>query len=73
MVQKKKAIVIGIDGPTLKRLKDYAHQGKLANIKNLIDSGIYAANCFIPYPTVTPPNWASISTGSNIITPGGLF
>ena len=68
MAQKKKAIIIGIDGPIEKRLKKYAKQGKLPNIMKLIDESVYAKNCFVPYPTVTPPNWTSISTASNIGT-----
>ncbi|MFC2159205.1 alkaline phosphatase family protein [Actinomycetota bacterium] len=70
MDSNKKAIIIGIDGPIEKRLKKYSDDGKLPNIKALIDQGVYAKNCFVPYPTVTPPNWASISTGSMIGTHG---
>ena len=70
MKETKKAIIIGLDGPIAKRLKKYSDDDKLPNIKNIINNGIYANNCFVPYPTVTPPNWASISTGSLIGTHG---
>jgi predicted AlkP superfamily phosphohydrolase/phosphomutase len=70
MEERKKVIIIGIDGPIEKRLKNYSDKNKLPNFKKIIDDGIYAKNCFVPYPTVTPPNWTSISTGSMIGTHG---
>ena len=70
MKTERKAIIIGIDGPIEKRVKKFADKGKLPNIKAVMDQGIYAKNCFVPYPTVTSPNWTSISTGSMIGTHG---
>lgn len=32
--------------------------------KALVDSGVFARNCMVPYPTITPPNWTTIVTGA---------
>jgi len=39
-------------------------EGHLPTFKKLIEEGVIADNCLVPYPTVTPPNWASIATGA---------
>jgi len=60
----KKVMVIGLDAPISPRVYDYATKGELPTIKNLIEEGVYALNCMVPYPTITPPNWTSIATGA---------
>ena len=57
MEKRKKVIIIGIDGPIEKRVRKYSDENKLTNFKNIINNGVYAKNCFVPYPTITPPNW----------------
>jgi len=60
-----KAIVVGIDAPIVPRLHRYCREGHLPTIKRLfVDGGVWAGNCLVPLPTVTPPNWAAISTGA---------
>jgi predicted AlkP superfamily phosphohydrolase/phosphomutase len=60
----KKVAVIGLDcaepGLILKHIAD----GHLPTFKKLFEGGVLADNCLVPFPTVTPPNWASIATGA---------
>ncbi|MCL4458884.1 MAG: alkaline phosphatase family protein [Chloroflexi bacterium] len=60
----KKAMVIGLDAPIAQRVYDYAKQGKLPTIARLIENGVYAIDCLVPFPTITPPNWTTIVTGA---------
>lgn len=59
-----KVIVIGLDCAMPQLLQKHIAEGYLPTIKKLIDGGIIADNCLVPYPTITPPNWASIATGA---------
>jgi len=60
----KKAVIIGLDSAQPARVDQYAREGFLTNIKKLIEGGVFAENCLVPYPTVTPPNWTTIVTGA---------
>lgn len=64
MKSVKKVMIIGLDAPIAPRVYDYAKSGDLPNIKRLIEEGVYALNCLVPYPTITPPNWTTIATGA---------
>jgi predicted AlkP superfamily phosphohydrolase/phosphomutase len=60
----KKVILIGLDAPIAHRIVELARAGELPTFKQLLDTGIYAQNCLVPFPTVTPPNWTTIATGA---------
>ncbi|MBI3979808.1 MAG: alkaline phosphatase family protein [Chloroflexi bacterium] len=60
----KKVMVLGIDSAIAARVYQAAKEGKLPTLRRLMDAGVYATNCFVPNPTVTPPNWTSITTGA---------
>ena len=61
----EKAIIVGIDAPIVPRLYRYCKEGHLPTINKLfVEGGVWAHNCLVPLPTVTPPNWAAISTGA---------
>jgi len=60
----KKAVIIGLDSAQPTRVEQYAREGFLPNIEKLIEGGVFAENCLVPYPTVTPPNWTTIVTGA---------
>lgn len=60
----KRVMIIGLDAPIAPRVYEYAKKGHLPNIKKLIEEGIYALNCLVPYPTITPPNWVTVVTGA---------
>lgn len=66
----EKAIVLGLDAPIPPRLYEYAKVGLLPTFKKLIEGGVYAKNCLVPLPTITPPNWTTIVTGAWIGTHG---
>ncbi|MCD6407499.1 alkaline phosphatase family protein [bacterium] len=64
MNEAKKAVVIGIDAPITKSILRCAKEGKMPNVKKLIENGVWGKNCLVPHPTITPPNWTAIATGS---------
>jgi len=59
-----KIMVIGLDAPIAPRLYRFARDGDLPNLKRLIENGVYAENCLVPYPTITSSNWTTIATGA---------
>ena len=60
-----KAIIIGLDAPIVPRLYRFCKEGHLPTINRLfVEQGVWAKNCLVPLPTVTPPNWAAIATGA---------
>jgi predicted AlkP superfamily phosphohydrolase/phosphomutase len=60
----KKVAVIGLDCALPHLIEQHIKEGHLPTFKKLIEGGVMADNCLVPYPTVTPPNWASIATGA---------
>lgn len=60
----KKVAIIGLDCALPHLIEKHIAGGHLPTFKKLIDNGVIADNCLVPYPTVTPPNWASIATGA---------
>jgi predicted AlkP superfamily phosphohydrolase/phosphomutase len=60
----KKFAVIGLDCALPHLIEKHIKEGHLPTFKKLIDSGVFSENCLVPYPTITPPNWASIATGA---------
>jgi predicted AlkP superfamily phosphohydrolase/phosphomutase len=60
----RKAMVIGLDAPIPARVLKYVAEGKLPNLERLIAHGVWADNCMVPFPTITPPNWTAIATGA---------
>jgi len=57
-------LLIGVDAPIAPRVYEYAMAGKLPTFRALIDRGVWARECLVPYPTITPPNWTTIVTGA---------
>ena len=66
----KKVAVIGLDCAEPKFIEQYIAEGHLPTFKKLIEGGVIADNCLVPYPTVTPPNWTTIGTGASAGTHG---
>jgi len=56
--------VIGFDCAMPHLVEKHIAEGHLPNFKKLIEAGVMAENCLPVYPTITPPNWASIATGA---------
>lgn len=70
-MQKKKTIVIGLDGATWKILKPFAEKGYMPNIARLLKDGVHG-NLESTMPAMTAPSWTTFVTGKN---PGnhGIF
>jgi len=62
--QKKKLLVIGIDGGTLDIILPMVNRGKLPNLGELINTGVYGT-LLSTIPPVTAPAWSSFITGTN--------
>ncbi|MBW2141342.1 MAG: alkaline phosphatase family protein [Deltaproteobacteria bacterium] len=60
----KKVAVIGLDCALPHMIEKHIEEGYLPTFKKLRDKGVWADNCLVPFPTVTPPNWAAIATGA---------
>jgi predicted AlkP superfamily phosphohydrolase/phosphomutase len=60
----KKVAVIGLDCAITGLVEKHIKDGHLPTFKKLFEQGVVAENCLAPYPTITPPNWASIATGA---------
>ena len=66
----KKVAVIGLDCALAHLIEKHISEGHLPTFKKLIDQGVIADNCLAPFPTITPPNWATIATGATTGTHG---
>lgn len=70
MATAKKVMMIGLDAPLAHLVYNYAQQGHMPCMKRLLENGVYGANCLPPFPSITPPNWATLATGATSITHG---
>ena len=59
----KRAIVIGMDGASMEIVKNLADAGHVPNIKALMAAGGWRPMIGV-FPTLTPPGWTALSTGS---------
>lgn len=64
MARPKKLVLIGLDAPIPHRVLRLVEAGELPTFGRLLAEGVYAENCLVPHPTITPPNWTSIVTGA---------
>jgi predicted AlkP superfamily phosphohydrolase/phosphomutase len=68
---KPRVLVIGLDGATFDIIKPLVSEGRLPNLRRLLDQGSHGI-LRSTYPPITPSAWTSFATGKN---PGshGLF
>ena len=61
----KRAMMIGLDGADPYVVKRMIAAGRLPNMKKILEKGVATESLAMlgAFPTVTPPNWASIATG----------
>ena len=61
-----KVFVIGIDGMDPKMTRRMVDEGKLPNIKKMIEMGSARKDLRIlgAMPTITPPMWTTMATGA---------
>jgi predicted AlkP superfamily phosphohydrolase/phosphomutase len=61
--EAKKVIVLGIDGGHCELIQRFVKEGKLPNFEKLMKRGVFK-EMIEPLPTITPPNWTTITTGA---------
>lgn len=68
----KKVFVLGIDGMDPRFTKHMLAQGKMPNVQKLIDRGVCREDLVMlgGNPTVTPPMWTTLATGTYPMTHG---
>ena len=59
----KRAVVIGMDGASMELVKNMADWGYAPNIAKLMKNGVYRPMLGV-FPTLTPPGWTALCTGS---------
>ncbi|MGI1658283.1 MAG: alkaline phosphatase family protein [Desulfitobacterium sp.] len=69
---KKRAMMLGLDGADPLLVKRMISEGKLPNMKKLLEQGIATENLDMlgVLPTITPPNWATLACGAYPATHG---
>ena len=62
----KRVMMIGLDGADPFVIKRLIGEGRLPNLKKAIENGVVGENMAMigAFPSVTPPNWASLATGN---------
>lgn len=59
----KRAIIIGMDGASMELVNNMIAWGYTPNMARLRDTGVYRPMIGV-FPTLTPPGWTALSTGS---------
>lgn len=68
----EKVLLLGVDGLDPTMTKKFVDQGKLPNIKKIIDRGAQKEDLKLlcTPPTITPPLWTTLATGALPVTHG---
>lgn len=64
MGDRKKVLVIGLDGATFRLLKPMAESGEMPEIARLMKAGCHG-ELRSTFPPLTPPAWSAFMTGKN--------
>ena len=64
----KKVMVIGLDAAIAPNVYKYAREGHMPRVKHLLENGVCAPHCYPPFPSITPPSWATLATGATAMT-----
>lgn len=59
----KRAIIVGMDGASMELVKNMIDWGYAPNMAKLLQTGVYRPMIGV-FPTLTPPGWTALSTGS---------
>ena len=59
----KRAIIIGMDGASMELVKNVIDWGHAPNMGRLLEQGVFRPMIGV-FPTLTPPGWTALSTGS---------
>lgn len=62
----KKVMFLGLDGADPNLVKKFIAEGRLPNFKKLMEQGVTTEDIGMQgaLPTITPPNWCSLATGT---------
>lgn len=68
----EKVLLLGVDGMDPRFTKRLVNEGKLPNVKKLIERGACRDDLVLlgANPTITPPMWATLATGAYPMTHG---
>ena len=71
-VYSDKIMVLGVDGLDPRLCKKYVQEGKMPNLKKIIERGAQREDLVLlgSQPTVTPPQWTTLATGANPVVHG---
>ncbi len=66
-VLSEKMMVLGVDGMDPRLTRKYIDEGKVPNLKKLVEAGAQRHDLVMlgAQPTVTPPQWTTLATGAN--------
>ncbi len=59
----KRAIIIGMDGASMELVLNMINWGHMPHLAQLMERGVYRPMIGV-FPTLTPPGWTAVSTGS---------
>ena len=59
----KRAIIVGMDGASMELVKNMIDWGHAPSMAKLLRTGVYRPMIGV-FPTLTPPGWTALSTGS---------
>jgi len=63
-MESKRVFVIGLDGATFDLIDPWVSEGRLPNLKRILDKSTYG-RLESTIPPITPPAWTSFMTGVN--------
>lgn len=68
----QKILVLGVDGLDPRLTSKYVSQGKMPNVEKFIQAGSARSDLVLlgGMPTVTPPMWTTLATGTYPVTHG---
>ena len=59
----KRAIIIGLDGASMELVRNMIDWGHFPSVQRLLEAGVHRPMLGV-FPTLTPPGWTALSTGS---------
>ena len=71
-VYSDKIMILGVDGMDPRLTKKYITEGKMPNMKKLVEAGAQREDLVMlgSQPTVTPPQWTTLATGATPVVHG---
>ena len=72
MTEKRKVLILGVDGMDPRLTKKYLDEGLMPNVQKYIERGACREDLVMlgAQPTITPPMWTTLATGTYPMTHG---